>query len=118
MDCDKEQSSGARMEARSSPAVRLPLDRSSALPQAAYGVFQLKGQGTAGTTGPLCAAFHPLEEGRFVHVQAHSWTGGEGEPRAGGALQPLLLVSGFPCPMHGGRTPSPSEEGSQCLMPH
>lgn len=107
MDCDKEQSSGARMEARSSPAVRLPLDRSSALPQAAYGVFQLKGQGTAGTTGPLCVAFHPLEEGRFVHVQAHSWTGGEGRAQGRGLAGPSSPGVCWipPCPMHGGPNP-------------
>ena len=89
MDCDQQQGPGAQMESRSPPELRVPLDRSSALAQA-YGVFQLKGQGTAGTTGPLRAAspHPPPEEGRFVHVQAQGWTWGRGRAQSRGLASP------------------------------
>lgn len=120
MDCDKQQGPGAQTESRSPPVLRVPLDCFSALAQA-YGVFQLKGQGTAGTTGPLRVAFHPLEEGRFVHSQAQGWTWGRGASPGQGGRQPLLswclLVPPLPNAW-GCRTQSPGEEGSQGLMPH
>ena len=110
------------MESRSPPALRVPLDRSSALAQA-YGVFQLKGQGTAGTTGPLRVASPPALRRRRAGLcmcRLRAGLGGGGEPRAGGSPAPPLLVSaGSPLPNAWGcRTQSPGEEGSQGLMPH
>ena len=92
-DCDQQQGPGAQMESRSPPALRVPLDRSSALAQA-YGVFQLKGQGTAGTTGPLRVASPPALRRRRAGLcmcRLRAGLGGGGEPRAGGSPAPPLL---------------------------
>ena len=89
MDCDQQQGPGAQMESRSPAALRVPLDRSSALTQA-YGVFQLKGQGTAGTTGPLHAAFppHPRRRAGLCMCRLRAGLGGEGRAQGRGLASP------------------------------